>query len=57
MNVLIVEVNYKAIQRYKKFGFKKEGKKIADHFIGGDTYLNTIIMGTLLDESLLKGNN
>lgn len=50
----VVEGNHKAIQLYKKFGFKEEGKKIADHFIGGNTYLNTIIMGTILDESLLN---
>ncbi|GAU80111.1 GNAT family acetyltransferase YhhY [Fusibacter sp. 3D3] len=49
----VVEDNIKAIKLYEKYDFKIEGTKIADHFIGNDTYLNTIVMGKILDANIL----
>lgn len=40
----VVEDNVRAIKLYEKYGFKMDRKKIADHYIGNNRYLNTIIM-------------
>lgn len=45
----VVEENESAIRLYEKYGFQVEGKKIADHYIGNDVYLNTLVMGKLLN--------
>lgn len=44
----VVEENTRGIELYKKHGFKVEGKKIKDHYIGNGEYLNTIIMGKIM---------
>lgn len=44
----VVEANYRAIELYKKHGFEIEGKKLMDHYIGDDTYLNSFVMGKVL---------
>ena len=56
LSLEVVEENTRAIKLYEKYGFKVEGKKIADHFIGNDIYLNTLIMGKILDNSIIKSN-
>jgi RimJ/RimL family protein N-acetyltransferase len=44
----VVEENVRGIELYKKYGFKVEGKKIDDHYIGNNQYLNTIVMGKII---------
>ncbi|MBB6217297.1 RimJ/RimL family protein N-acetyltransferase [Anaerosolibacter carboniphilus] len=46
----VIEDNVRGIALYKKYGFQIEGKKIKDHHIGDGIYLNTLLMGKLLDE-------
>lgn len=48
MSMDVVETNYSAISLYKKHGFEIEGKRVMDHYIGDDTYLNSLIMGKIL---------
>lgn len=45
----VVDLNYKAINCYKKCGFKKEGEKRNRYFLKGK-YTNIIIMGILKEE-------
>ncbi|MBF4693751.1 GNAT family N-acetyltransferase [Fusibacter ferrireducens] len=54
LSLEVVEENIRAIKLYEKYGFKIEGKKIADHFIGNNTYLNTLVMGKILDHKIVK---
>lgn len=54
LSLEVVEENIRAIKLYEKYGFKIEGNKIADHFIGNDTYLNTLVMGKILDSNIIK---
>lgn len=44
----VVEENLRAVNFYKKNGFYIEGKKIKDHFIDENNYLNTLIMAKFL---------
>ncbi|MBS4536155.1 GNAT family N-acetyltransferase [Clostridium sp. D2Q-14] len=45
----VVEENTRGIELYKKYGFKVEGKKIEDHYVGNGQYLNTIMMGNIIN--------
>ncbi|MFT9497960.1 GNAT family N-acetyltransferase [Anaerosolibacter sp.] len=45
----VVEDNVRGIELYSKYGFQIEGKKIKDHHIGDGVYLNTLIMGKVLE--------
>jgi len=45
----VVEENKRAVNLYESFGFKVEGKKISDHYIGNNKYLNTLIMAKILE--------
>lgn len=40
----VVEENLRAISLYKKYGFEIEGKKINDHLVSENIFLNTLIM-------------
>ncbi|KNF10090.1 acetyltransferase, ribosomal protein N-acetylase [Gottschalkia purinilytica] len=44
----VVEDNIRAIELYKKYEFKIEGKKLKDHYIGEGKYLNTLVMGKII---------
>lgn len=48
MSLDVVETNYSAIALYKKHGFEIEGKRIMDHYIGDDIYLDSLVMGKVL---------
>jgi ribosomal protein S18 acetylase RimI-like enzyme len=41
----VLETNEKAIDLYKKFGFKTEGILKNDKFLSGGQYYNTVVMG------------
>jgi len=49
----VVSENFRAVKMYERYGFKIEGKKVADHYIGDGKYLDTFIMGKILDKSIL----
>lgn len=49
LDLEVVEENTRGIELYKKYGFKIEGKKIKDHYIGDGKYLNTLIMGKIIN--------
>lgn len=43
----VLETNKKAINLYKKFGFKIEGVLIDDKFLSDGRYYNTLVMGRI----------
>jgi len=51
----VVSENDRAVKMYERYGFKIEGKKVADHYVGDGKYLDTLVMGKMLDESILAG--
>jgi len=47
IEMTVVENNERAISLYKKLGYEIEGVKRKDHFIGNNTYLNSVCMAKL----------
>ena len=50
ISLTVVQTNTKAIQLYKKYGFKEEGLLINDRIHKDGTYYNTVLMGRLLSK-------
>lgn len=48
ITLLVLESNEKAIQLYKKYGFKVEGMLKNDKILSDGKYYNTVIMGKML---------
>ncbi|MBZ9621443.1 GNAT family N-acetyltransferase [Clostridium sp. FP2] len=49
ISLTVVEINTKAIQLYKRYGFVQEGLLIKDRIHKDGKYYNSVIMGRLLD--------
>jgi len=50
ISLTVVQINTKAIQLYKRYGFVEEGLLIKDRIHEDGNYYNTVIMGRLLDK-------
>ncbi|MBN2898090.1 MAG: GNAT family N-acetyltransferase [Clostridia bacterium] len=49
----VVEDNQRALAFCYHFGFKIEGKKESDHFVKEDKYLNTYVLGKIIDRKII----
>jgi len=50
ISLTVVQINTKAIQLYKRYGFVEEGLLLKDRIHKDGNYYNTVIMGRLLDK-------
>lgn len=50
----VVEDNDRALTFFNQYGFKIEGKKEADHFIKEGRYLNTYLLGKIINKSIIN---
>ncbi len=50
ISLTVVQINTKAIQLYKKYGFVEEGLLIKDRIHKDGNYYNTVMMGRLLEK-------
>lgn len=50
----VVEDNVRALAFYNSYGFKIEGKKEADHLVKDGRYLNTFLLGRILNQSIIR---
>ena len=52
----VVEDNDRALAFYNQYGFKIEGKKEADHLIKDGSYLNTYVLGKIINKKIMISN-